>query len=124
MSRRGSIDEQLLAQLLAPPDLHDGVEALDYWHRRSRHLPWYRVLARQEAVRMTARWEQRVRAAVVSQRRATLEARLSAGVLIGRTRFARWTRRARIALLAAVSAAVTLVAIPTVTALLYVLHSL
>jgi hypothetical protein len=33
---------------------------------------------------MTARWDQRVGAALVSQHRAPLDARLSAGVLLGR----------------------------------------
>jgi hypothetical protein len=74
MSRRESTDEQLVGRLLAPPDLDDGVEALDYWRRRSRQLPWYRIRARREAVRMTVRWERRVGAAIVSQQRAPLEA--------------------------------------------------
>ncbi len=124
MSRRGSTDEQLLGRLLAPPDLGDGVESLDYWRRRSKQLPWYRIHARREAVRMTARWEQRVGKALVSQHRASLEARLSAGVLIARTRVARWSRRARIAVLATVTTVIVLVAVPTAAALLYLLHAL
>jgi hypothetical protein len=116
-------DEQLLRQLLAPPDLDDGVQSLDYWRRRSRQLPCYRIRARREAVRMTARWEQRVGAALVSQHRAPLEARLSAGVLLARTRLARWTRRARIAVLAAVTTVLVL-AVPAVAALVYLLHAL
>jgi hypothetical protein len=124
MSRWGSTDEQLLVRLLAPPDLDDGVQALDYWRRRSRRLPWYRWGARREAVRMIIRWEHRVGEALLSQRRAPLEDRLAAGVLVGRTRLARWTRRARMAVFAAVTAVVMLVAIPAVTAFVYLMHAL
>ena len=73
---------------------------------------------------MTARWEQRVGAALVSQHDAALEARLSAGVLLARARLARWTRRARTAVLAAVTTALVLVAVPAVAALVYMLHTL
>jgi hypothetical protein len=124
MSRSGSTDEQLLGRLLAPPDLDDGVRSLDYWRRRSRRLPWYRWGARREAVRMIVRWERRVGEALVSQRRASLEARLAAGALVARTRLARWTRRAAIAVFAAVSTLVVLVAVPAVAALVYLLHAL
>jgi hypothetical protein len=117
-------DEQLLRHLLAPPDLDDGVQSLDYWRRRSRQVPWYRIRARREAVWMTARWEQRVGAALVSQQRAPLEARLSAGVLLARVRLARWARRARTAVLAALATVLVLVAVPAVAALVYLLHAL
>ena len=36
MGRRDATDEQLVGRLLAPPDLDDGVESLDYWRRRLR----------------------------------------------------------------------------------------
>jgi len=124
MSRWGSTDEQLLGRLLAPPDLDDGVESLDFWSRRSRRLPWYRIRARREAVRMTVRWEQRLGAALVSQHPAPLEARVFAGALVARTRLARWTRRAGIAVLAAVTAVVVLGTISTVAALIALLHAL
>lgn len=124
MRRWGAMDEQLLRQLHAPPDLDDGVRSLEYWRRRSRRLPWYRVRARREAVRMTVRWEQRVGAALASTHRAPLEARLAAGVLIARTRLGRWTRRAGIAVVATVTAVVVLVALPAAAALLYLLHAL
>ncbi len=124
MSRRGSTDEQLLGRLLAPPDLDDGVESLDFWSRRSRRLPWYRIRARREAVRMTVRWEQRVGAALVLQHRVPFDARASAGALIARARLARWTRRVGIAVLAAVTAVVVLVTIPGVAALVYLLSLL
>ena len=73
---------------------------------------------------MTARWEKRVGAALFSQHPAPLEARLSAGVLLARTRLARWTRRAEIAALAAVTTVVVLVAVPAVAGLVYLLHAL
>jgi hypothetical protein len=94
MSRRESTDTRLPARLLAPPDLDDGVESLDYWRQRRQRLPWYRIRARREAMQMMVHWEQRVGAAIVSQNRAPLEARLSACVLVARTRLGRWTRRA------------------------------
>jgi hypothetical protein len=124
MSCPGSTDEQLLARLLASADLDDGVQSLDYWRRRSRRLPWYRCGARREAVRMVVCWERRVGAALVSQPRVPLEARLAAGVLLARTRLARWTRRAGIALFAVTTMVVVLVAIPVVAALVYLLHAL
>ncbi len=124
MSRRESTDEQLLRQLHAPPDLDDAIQSLEYWRRRSRQLPWYRIRARREAVRMTVRWEQRVGAAVVSQHRAPLEARLAAGVLVARTRVGRWTRRAVIVVASMVTTVVVLVAVPAVAALVYLMHAL
>ena len=124
MSRWRLTDELLLGRLLAPPDLHDGVESLHYWSRRSRRLPWYRFRARREAVRMTVRWEQRVRAALSSQHRAPLEARVLAGALVGRTRLARWTRRAGIAVLATVTGVIVLATFSTVAALIALLNAL
>lgn len=123
MSRWGSTDEQLLGRLLAPPALDDGVESLAFWSRRSRRLPWYRFRARREAVRMTVLWEQRVGAALVSHR-ASLEARILAGGLIARTRFARWARRAGIVVVAAVTAVVVLGAISVVAVLVPLLNAL
>jgi hypothetical protein len=117
-------DEQLLRLLRAPPDLDVGVEALGYWRARSRRLPWYRMSARREAARMTVRWEQRVGAALVAQRGAPLASLLSAGLLLARTRLGRWTRRARVALVATVTVAAVLVAVPLAAALVLVLHAL
>jgi hypothetical protein len=124
MSRWAATDEQLLGRLLAPPDLNDGVEALDFWNRRSKRLAWYRFRARREAVRMTVRWEQRVGAAVVHQHRASLETRLLAGALVARTRLARWTRRAGIAVLATVTAVVVLGTISILAALIALMNLL
>ncbi len=119
-----STDEKLLQRLLAAPDLDDGIQSLGYWRDRSRHLPWYRVSARREAARMTVRWEHRVGAALVAQRGAPVTIRLSAGLLLARTRLGRWTRRARIALLATVTVAGALVAVPLAAALVLLLHTL
>jgi hypothetical protein len=124
MSGWASTDEQLLGRLLAPPALDDGIESLDYWSQRSRRLPWYRIRARREAVRMTVRWEQRVGAALVSRHRAPLEARVLAGALVARTRVARWTRRAGIAFLAAVTVVVALGTVLIVTAVVAFLNVL
>ena len=124
MGRRDATDEQLMGRLLAPPDLDDGVESLDYWRRRYQQLPWYRLRARREATRMMVRWEQRVGAAIVSQRREPLEARVSAGVLVARTRLSRWTRRAGIAVLAAVTTVIVLLAALTVAAGVLLLYAL
>src|SRR5258705_13832294 len=63
-----SPDEQLLAELHAPPDLSDGVESLEYWRARSKRLSWYRIRARREAQLMTQRWERRGGGAVPSPR--------------------------------------------------------
>jgi hypothetical protein len=118
------MDEQLLRRLLAPPDLNDGVESLDFWHRRSRDLSWWRIRARREAARMTVRWEQRVGAALVSQRWTPLDARTSASVLVARTRMARWTRRAGIVVLATVMTVVVVAAIQVGAALESLLRAL
>ena len=124
MGQRKSKDEQLLRQLLAPPDLGDGVESLNYWHRRCRRLSWWRIRARREAVRMTVLWEQRVGAALVSQNWTPLEVRSSAAVLVARTRVARWTRRAGITVLAMVMTIVVFAAVQVAAALEYLLHVL
>ena len=73
---------------------------------------------------MTIRWEQRVGAALVSQRWTPLELRSSAAVLVARTRLARWTRRARIAVLAMVMTVVVFAAVQVAAALEYLLHVL
>ena len=123
MSRQATTDEQLLGRLLAPPDLDDGVESLAFWSRRSRGLAWYRIRARREAVRMTVLWEQRVGAALVSQHRASLEARVLAGALVARTRMSRWARRAGIAVLTTVTAVIVFATISIVVSLIALLNA-
>jgi hypothetical protein len=117
-----SADQQLLDRLQAPPDLSDGVQSLGYWRQRRRRLPFYRVRARREAARMTVRWEQRVRAALVTQRRTPIVIRLSAGRLVARTRLRRWARPAAVALAAIIT--VALAAAPLAAAVVLLLHAL
>jgi hypothetical protein len=111
-------DDRLLARLQAPPELGDGVQALDFWRQRSQHLPWYRVRARREATRMTLRWEHRVRRALVSQRGVPVGTRASAGLLVARIRLRRWGRRGAIGVTAAVCLAVFFAPLVAATAVL------
>jgi hypothetical protein len=108
-------DDALLARLQAPPDLRDGAEALAYWRRRRRRLPWYRVVARREAARMTVVWERRVRAALLRQRGLPVVARLEAARLIAGVWLRRTARRLGLALVLA--SAVVLVVAPAALAL-------
>jgi hypothetical protein len=107
-----SADDVLVARLQAPPDLQEGTEALAYWRRRGRALPWYRLAARREAARMTVVWERRVRAALMSQRDLPGMAHLRAGQLIAATWFRRITRRVVLALAVATAVFVVLVVVP------------
>ena len=69
---------------MSTTDLAEGLESLDYWRSRRQRLAWYRFGARREAAEMTARWEGRVRAALFSERGASLRLRASAAMtLIG-----------------------------------------
>jgi hypothetical protein len=124
MTRRDSTDDQLVGRLLAPPDLDDGVESLEYWRRRRQRLPWYRIRARRETTRMIVLWEQRVGAAILSQHRAPLETRVAAGVLVAHTRLARWTRRAGIAVLATVTFVIVILAVLAAAASVFLRHTL
>jgi hypothetical protein len=71
---------------------------------------------------MSMTWEQRVRAALVSQRAAPLELRLSAGLLLARNLLRRWCRRAVIAISALLVAA--LVVAPLVASVAWLAHVL
>jgi hypothetical protein len=73
---------------------------------------------------MTVRWEQRVGEAIIAQRGAPAALRLSAGLLVTRTRLGRWTRRARIGLFATAAVAVALLAVPAVALSALLLHAL
>ena len=124
MSHREPTDEEVLERLLAPPKLDDGVEALDYWRCRRQQLPWYRIRARREAVRMMIRWEQRVGAAIVTQHRVPLQARVSAGMLVARSRAGRGIRRVGIAVLATATTVVVLLTVLAAAAVIFVLQAL
>jgi hypothetical protein len=92
-----SADDALLARLQAPPDLREGTEALSYWRRRRRDLPWYRVAARREAAQMTVVWERHVRAALIAQRGLSATAYLRAGQVLATSWFGRIAGRALLA---------------------------
>ena len=90
--------------LLSVDEIDDGMESLQYWHDRSRRLPWYRRSARREARAMAERWERRVAAAVVSQRGVPMRMRASGAVLVAgtriqRLRIGRWVRVAAVSLM-------------------------
>ena len=115
-----SSDDALLKRLLAPPDLRDGADALEYWRDRRQRLPWYRVAARREAARMTVVWERRVRAALLRQRRAPAVVRLHAARMVT----AIWLRRSgrRLALGIGLMAPLLLLAAPVIL-ILGLLHA-
>jgi hypothetical protein len=112
-----SADDAVLARLQAPPDLHEGTEALAYWRGRQRRLPWYRFGARREAARMTLVWERRVRAAAIGQRGLPTTALLRAGQLIAATWFRRFTRRVVLAVAVTTALVVAVLVIPAVLVL-------
>jgi hypothetical protein len=119
-----STSERFAALLQTPHDLSDGLESLGYWRDRSRRLPWYRLRARREAVQMAIRWEQRVGAAAIAGRGVPVAIRLDAGLLVARARLARWGRRARVAAWATLAVAATIVAVPFIAALSFLIHAL
>jgi hypothetical protein len=53
-------DLVLIEEMLAPPPLEDARSSLEFWERRRRSLPLYRLSARREAKAMAGRWHQRV----------------------------------------------------------------
>ena len=71
---------------------------------------------------MTIRWEQRISAALVAQRGVPSAVRLNAGLLVARARLGRWTRRAKIIGWATFALAATIVAIPLIAALDFLIH--
>lgn len=71
---------------------------------------------------MTRRWERRVRGAIVSQRGAPINLRLSAGRLLARNLFRRWLRRIVITTTVLITAAVALA--PLVGSVVWLLHVL
>ena len=71
---------------------------------------------------MILRWEHRVRDAMFLQPGVPIAIRTSAGLLVARTRLWRWSRRAGVAVTAAVVAAI--MAAPIVAAVLLLAHIL
>ena len=122
LTRTKTADQELLSELLAPPDLGEGIEALGYWRQRHRRLPWYRRSARREAERMTIQWEQRVGAALVSRRAAAPGLLVSGGLLLARSRLGRWTQRARVVLVAGFAICAVLVAAIAAAVVDFLIH--
>jgi hypothetical protein len=56
-------DHLLIEEMRCPPPLEQARTSLEFWRRRRRTLPVYRVMARREAAEMTRRWEAEVQAA-------------------------------------------------------------
>ncbi len=71
---------------------------------------------------MILRWEHRVRDAMLFQPGVPIAIRTSAGLLVARTRLWRWSRRAAVAVMAAVTA--TVLAAPFVAAVVLLAHAL
>ena len=131
-------DLLLIEQMLAPPPLEDARSSLEYWRRRRKVLPLYRLAARREAKQMTVQWQETVRAA----ERARFEASPVGRLLIAIGISSRWMlqmRRARKALLwltwafvtrklkvvvAGVAAATLIVALAVVAAVVVVIAQL
>jgi len=53
-------DLVVIQEMLAPPPLEDARSSLEFWQRRRKTLPIYRVSARREAKVMAGRWQARV----------------------------------------------------------------
>jgi|SRR5215216_5990480 hypothetical protein len=98
-------DLLLIERMLAPPPLEDAQSSLEFWQRRRRNLPLYRLAARREAKEMTIRWQETVRAAEQAEFESTPLGRLLAALGISGL----WLQRARLAKNAALWLAWTLV---------------
>jgi hypothetical protein len=68
-------DLLLVEVMSAPPPLEDARRSLEYWERRHKTLPLYQRRARREAREMTARWDERVRAAELARFDSSLAGR-------------------------------------------------
>ena len=86
-------DLLLIERMLAPPPLEDARSSHDYWRRRRKTLPLYRLTARREAKQMTVFWEERVRAAEQAKFEASPVGRVLAALGLS----GHWLRRAQLA---------------------------
>jgi hypothetical protein len=84
-------DLLLIEEMLAPPPLEDARNSLEYWQRRRKVLPLYRLAARREAKQMTVQWQETVRAAERARFEASPVGRLLAAIGIS----GRWVFRAQ-----------------------------
>jgi hypothetical protein len=69
-------DLVVIEEMLAPPPLEDARSSLEFWQRRHKSLPVYRVSARREAKVMAGRWQERVIDAELVRFERTLFGRL------------------------------------------------
>jgi hypothetical protein len=69
-------DLLLIERMLAPAPLEDARSSLEFWQRRRRSLPFYRLAARREAKEMTIRCQETVRAAEQARFESTPVGRL------------------------------------------------
>jgi len=69
-------DLVVIQEMLAPPPLEDARSSLEFWQRRRKSLPLYRVSARREAKVMAGRWQERVIDAELVRFERTLFGRL------------------------------------------------
>ena len=83
----------LIERMLAPPPLEDARNSLEFWQRRRKSLPLYRLAARREAKEMTIRCRETVRAAERARFESSPAGRLLA--VLGLSGL--WVERARLA---------------------------
>ena len=88
-------DLLLVEVMTAPLPLEDARRSREYWDRRHKGLPVYHRRARREAKEMTARWDERVRAAELARFDSSLAGRLVArlgisSAFVRRVRFTKW----------------------------------
>jgi hypothetical protein len=88
-------DLLLVEVMTAPLPLEDARRSREYWERRHKGLPLYHRRARREAKEMTARWDERVRAAERVRFEASFAGRFLAWVGLSRVfeYRARFTKR-------------------------------
>lgn len=86
-------DLLLIERMLAPPPLEDARSSLEFWQRRRKSLPLYRLAARREAKEMTMRCRETVRAAERARFESSPAGRLLAALGVSGL----WLERARLA---------------------------
>jgi hypothetical protein len=86
-------DLLLIERMLAPPPLEDARSSLEFWKRRRKKLPLYRLAGRREAKEMTIFWEERVQAGEQAQFESSPVGRLLTALGVSSL----WLRRARLA---------------------------
>jgi hypothetical protein len=87
MRGRSDPDLVVIDAMLAPPPLEEARRSLEYWERRRRALPLYRLAARREARELAERWTDRVRAAERVRFEASISGRILCALGLSRARF-------------------------------------